>query len=372
MRVLHFFKTYYPDSFGGIEQVIFQLAEGCRQHHIDTEVLYLSPRGNARNEPCAQHQTHRSQLDIHLASTGFSLHAFRDFRDLAAHADLIHYHFPWPFMDLVHFSSQLKKPTLLTYHSDIVKQKNLARLYRPLMNRFLRSVNHIVATSPNYLATSPVLAQYADKTSVIPIGINPSSYPAPDPQRLDYWQRQFPGPFFLFIGALRYYKGLHTLLEALSGSQYPVALIGSGPLGPALQEHIRRRQLTHVHLLGSLPDQDKTALLQLCHGLVLPSHLRSEAFGIALLEGAMFGKPLISCEIGSGTSHINQHGVTGLVTAPDDPAALRHALDTLWHEPALATRLGQAARQRFDRHFTADIMSSQYAALYQTLCASTR
>ena len=68
-----------------------------------------------------------------------------------------------------------------------------------------------------------------------------------------------------------------------------------------------------VAVLGALDDADKVALLTLCYAVAFPSHLRSEAFGISLLEGAMYGKPMISSEIGTGTSYINIDGETGLV-----------------------------------------------------------
>ena len=79
IKVLHFFKTYYPETMGGIEQVIFQIAEGGITHGFESEVLYLSERGAARNEKVGHHLTHRSRLDLHVASTGFSLSAFKDF-----------------------------------------------------------------------------------------------------------------------------------------------------------------------------------------------------------------------------------------------------------------------------------------------------
>ena len=132
IKVLHFFKTYYPETMGGIEQVIFQLAEGSARHGIHAEVLSLSPRGAARNETVGKHVAHRSKLDLHVASTGFSLSAIKDFVELAKDADIIHFHFPWPYMDLVHFATRLRKPTVVSYHSDIVKQKTLLKLYKPL------------------------------------------------------------------------------------------------------------------------------------------------------------------------------------------------------------------------------------------------
>ncbi len=168
MRVLHFFKTYLPDSVGGIEQVIFQLCESGAHHGIDGQVLTLSADPTPPVVQLGQHEVHRARLDIQFASTGFSWSVFKQFRELAAEADVVNYHFPWPFMDLVHFASGMNKPSVVTYHSDIIRQKHLLKLYRPLMNRFLASADRIVAASPNYLHTSDVLQQFQNKTRVIP------------------------------------------------------------------------------------------------------------------------------------------------------------------------------------------------------------
>lgn len=353
---------------GGVEQVIFQLAEGGIRHGIQSDVLYLSRRGSARNEKVGNHISHRSKLDFHLASTGFSLSAVRDFAELAKKADLIHYHFPWPYMDLVHFATRMSKPTVVSYHSDIVKQKKLLKLYQPLMHRFLGDVDRIVAASPNYVATSPVLGRYRDKVSVIPFGLDRGTYQPPSADRLAYWQMRFGGRFFLFVGALRYYKGLTFLLQAVRDTGMPVAIVGHGPLEAELHAEASRLGLSNVHFLGALPDEDKVALLNLCYALVFPSHLRSEAFGISLLEAAMYGKPMISCEIGTGTTYINIANETGLVIPPEDPAALRQAMVALWGQPEWAAAMGRQAVFRFEELFSADAMVSAYAKLYRNLC----
>jgi rhamnosyl/mannosyltransferase len=95
--------------------------------------------------------------------------------------------------------------------------------------------------------------------------------------------------------------------------------------------------------------------------------LRSEAFGITLLEGAMFAKPLISCEIGTGTTFINVDQVTGNVVPPSDPQALCNAMSNLWHDEVTATKYGRAAEVRFREIFTAEIMVERYARLYRAL-----
>ncbi len=362
IKVLHFFKTYYP-----VEQVIFQIAEGGIRHGFESEVLYLSERGAARNEKVGHHVAHRSKLDLHVASTGFSLSAFKDFAELAKKADIVHYHFPWPYMDLVHFVSRINKPAVVSYHSDIVKQKMLLKLYQPLMNRFLSSVDCIVASSPNYAESSPVLTRFKDKVRVVPYGLDRDTYPAPSAEKLAFWRARLGERFFLFVGALRYYKGLNYLLEAAKATQLPVVILGGGGLEIELKAQADQLGLSNVHFLGGLPDEDKAALLQLCYAFVFPSHLRSESFGISLLEGAMYGKPMISCEMGSGTTYINISGETGLVVPPRDSVALAAAMTCLWNQPDVAAAMGEAAQHRFETVFSSDSMAKSYAEIYRSL-----
>jgi glycosyltransferase involved in cell wall biosynthesis len=367
MRVLHFYKTYLPDSMGGIEQVIFQLCDSTDRMSIDNTVLALSANPSAAPVQIRQHVVHQSRMDFQLASTGFSYSVLKKFRELAAEADVINYHFPWPFMDVVHFCSAVKKPYVVTYHSDIVRQRHLLTLYRPLMRRFLDGADRIVAASPNYVHTSDVLKQYPDKTRVITYGLNKNSYPQPDAQRMAEWKARLGERFFLFVGVMRYYKGLHILLDALKGVDYPVVIMGAGPLEKQLHAQAAALGLRHVHFLGRLGDEDKVALLELSYAIVFPSHLRSEAFGISLLEGAMFGKPMISSEIGTGTSYINIHDETGLVVPPSNPDAFREAMRTLWENPTQAQAMGAKAEARYRQLFTSEEMGRKWVQLYEEL-----
>jgi len=352
---------------GGIEQVINQIARGASKLGVQSDVLSLTPDRVARTIEIDGYLAHRARLYFQIASTGFSLSAFWRFTQLAKKADVIHYHFPWPFMDMVHFATIVNKPTVVTYHSDIIKQKYLLKLYRPLKHRFLASVDRIVATSPIYLATSIVLAKFSDKVKVIPIGLDKTTYPIPMPDRLQYWSEKLGSKFFLFVGVLRYYKGLHILLEAAKGINYPIVIVGAGPIEAELKAQAVQLGLRNIHFLGLLSDEDKTALLTLCYGVIFPSHLRSEAFGISLLEGAMYGKPMISSEIGTGTTFINIADETGLVVPPSDPLALRQAMQFLWEHPEQASEMGRNAEERYWKYFTADQMVESYVDLYREL-----
>lgn len=364
MKVLHFFKTYYPDSFGGVERTIHAIAKGCRTHGIESDVLSLSRQPTENTIMFEGHMAYKAKLDFEFASTGFSREVFGIFSQLAAKADVIHYHFPWPFMDLVHLAQRPKKPSIVTYHSDIVKQKALLKAYQPLMHRFLSSVDKIVATSDNYVATSAILKRYNHKVEVIPLGLDEADYPRAPEAIKQAWRACFPRPFFLFVGVLRYYKGLQYLLDAAKDLPADIVIIGNGPMEAELKAQAARQQLKNVHFLESRSDLDKAALLELSTAFVFPSHLRSEAFGLSLIEASMFGKAMISCEIGTGTSFINLNGETGLVVPAADAPALNDALRRLLVDTPLVERLEAGSRTRYLSTLTARQMSGSYASLY--------
>jgi glycosyltransferase involved in cell wall biosynthesis len=364
MRVLHFYKNALPLSFGGVEQLIDQIATGTQHLGVQNTVLTLNGSSNSYSSVFHQYRLLTCKRDFVISSNDISWKVINVFKEISSQVDLIHYHFPWPFADLVNELVSHNKPTVLTYHSDIVRQKILYKLYKPLMKKFLTSVDHIIATSPNYFDTSKILQSFKHKVSIIPIGLDSKSYDSPKIDLVNFYKEHFGNRFFLFIGALRYYKGLEFILEAAERINYPIVIIGSGPLDEKLKAISHHNRLKNVFFTGITSEENKCALLEASYGLIFPSHLRSEAFGISLLEGAMFSKPLISCEIGTGTSYVNIHNETGLVIPPSNSEALANAMNWLWIHPQDALRMGRGARKRYEMLFTAEKMSQSYFELY--------
>lgn len=369
MKILHVYRTYFPDSPGGLQEAIRQISFALSAKGIESAVFALS-----RSPFPVELQGHNSKV-VRCRSWAApascdlgGISAFRKFSELAKWADVIHYHFPWPFADLLHLIVCPTTPAVMTYHSDIVRQRWLGRIYAPLMQGMLGGMRAIVATSPPYAQTSPVLAdtRHRNRVRVIPLGIDEGSYPQCGDdgvlQRLGLYQG---APFFLFIGVLRYYKGLHTLVQAAASVNAKVLIAGTGPEHAALLAHVCQLGLQNVVFAGQVSDAEKVALLQRCRAFVLPSHLRSEAFGMVLVEASMYGKPMVSCEIGTGTSFVNLEGETGFVVPPESPEALAHAMNTLLGDGALAEKFGRAARRRYEELFSGPALGKAYTQLYQ-------
>lgn len=367
MKVLHVYKSYYPDTVGGIEQVIAQLATALREFGDESRIFTLSPDAQPRVLVRPEGEVHRRRTTAEIASNPLSVAAFAEFRRQVQWADVVHYQFPWPFGDLLHMAAGRGKPSVVSYQSDVVRQKWLLHAYAPLMNCFLRSADAVVATSPQYRDSSAVLRSLGRQVHVIPNGIDGSCFPSPGAHTLDAWREMVGEGFFLFVGVLRYYKGLETLLRAARGFGGRIVIAGTGPQADHLQRYAAQQGLANVSFVGRVTDEDKMALLQLARAFVFPSHLRAEAFGMSLLEAAMCARPMICCEIGTGTSYINVDGATGIVVPPEDPDALRGAMQRLLDDARAARSMGSAARARYEQLFTARSMARAYHELYRSL-----
>ncbi|KVT83608.1 glycosyl transferase [Burkholderia ubonensis] len=370
MNVVHVYRTYFPDPPGGLQEAIRQIALATRRYGVEPRIFALSPTPEPASIERDEGRIVRARSWAAPASCDIGgIGALLRYRELVDWADVVHFHFPWPFADVLHLLGRTRKPAVMTYHSDIVRQKLLGAVYGPLMRRTLKSMSAVVATSPAYARTSPVLTAHvsAAKLHTIPLGI--ADYrDAPRRLTLDRARPELAPlagtPFLLALGVLRYYKGLHTLIDAAARIGVPIVIAGSGPEYANLHAQVERLGARNVIFAGQVSNDEKVALLAECRALVLPSHLRSEAFGMVLVEAQMFGKPTICCEVGSGTSYVNEDGVTGYVVSPERPGALAEAAGRLLADDALAARMGAAARSRYERLFSADALGQAYGALY--------
>jgi rhamnosyl/mannosyltransferase len=367
LKVLHLYRTYFPETQGGLQESIRQLCFATSSLGVDNTIFTLAkdPRPAKMCLPEANLVRSRSWFEVASCDFGWR-DAVLKCREAAQDCDVIQMHYPWPFADmLLPLIRRKNQPLVVTYVSDVVRQRGLGLIYSPLRKRLLSEADRIVVSSPNYISSSAVLANYQDKLVCIPHCLAPE--PAAVPERVSYWREKVGIDFFLFVGVLRYYKGLDFLLKAAKRVGSQIVILGDGPEGAKLRDAAAKENLANVHFLGALPDADKFALISLCRGMVFPSHLRSEAFGIALLEAAQQRKPLITCEIGTGTTWINQHEETGLVIAPQDSQALAEAMARLSGDEALSARLGNAAFLRWQAHFSPGVVGQAYRDLYEDL-----
>ncbi|MCL4465446.1 MAG: glycosyltransferase [Chloroflexi bacterium] len=368
LRVLHVYKEYYP-VLGGIENHVRDLCRAL-QERDDFEPAVLVTNQSAR--------TVRETIDgIPVIRAGRIATVSRNplsislVREVARHpADIIHLHFPFPTGEMAYLLAGRGRKMVLTYHSDIVKQQMLLRFYGPFMRVALGRASRILATSPNYVQSSPYLPAYANKISVVPLGIDGARFAHPDEAAVAAIRRRYGGPLVLFVGVLRYYKGLAYLIDAMPEIDAHLVIVGTGPMDGELRAQIASRRIEDkVKLAGEVPDVELPAYYHACDVFVLPSSQRSEALGLSQMEAMACGKPVVCTELGTGTSYVNRNGETGLVVPPMDPEALSRAVARLLADAPLRERLGRRAAERVREEFAQERMVERIVQVYREVAA---
>jgi len=366
VKILHVYKDYFP-VVGGIENHIKLLAEKQAEDGHQVTVLVTSPGAKTTEELSQGVRVIKAARLATLASTPLSLslpwHLWKQ------HPDVTHLHFPYPVAEVSQYLLGRSRATVLTYHSDVVRQRHILRVYRPLMLRALAKVDRIIVTTPKYLQSSPVLQLFQPKCSVVPFGIDRHRFLSVDQKAVQALRRRYGGgPLLLFVGVLRYYKGVNYLLEAMPQVSARLLVVGDGPMRTTWEAQARDLGLgDKVVFVGRVSDEELPIYYHAADIFVLPASERSEAFGLVQVEAMSSGLPVVSTELGTGTSYVNCHGESGLVVPPRDPQALAEALNCLLRDEALRQRLAKGALARSEFFSLERMMRDIYRVYEQAL-----
>ncbi|MDB5081164.1 MAG: glycosyl transferase group 1 [Chloroflexi bacterium] len=378
MKILYIYKDYYP-VLGGIENHIRFLAEAMQARGHEVEVLVTSRDRRTRREVINGVPVLKTARWLDLSSAPLSPRLAWEYwrRVLSKNRPaIVHLHAPYPPGELAWLAGSFlpgfgrKGPAaVLTYHSDIIKQKRLLTFYAPFLRAVLRRVNVILPTSPGYIKSSPFLQPLEAKCQPVPLGIELERFagvPEVVPAKLAEIRAK-PGPLLLFTGRLRYYKGLQYLIEAMPAiaPEARLVIVGVGPQEAELKGLTDRLGLAErVVFAGEVSDAELPAYYAATDIFVLPACERSEAFGLVQLEAMAAAKPVVSTELGTGTSYVNQHGETGLVVPPADPAALAGAVNKLLWDAELRQEMGQRGQLRARAEFSLTKMVNRLEEIY--------
>jgi glycosyltransferase involved in cell wall biosynthesis len=365
------FGRYADANFGGLERYVFELARGLKNEVQYTNIV--AARGGAPDlEMVGETVYARPWASIGDTPVCPSMPWQALARHRRAPFDLVHLQFPADPM--AHFAASLlprKVKRVISWHSDIVRQQGLLKVYRPFLNRLLRAADAIIAATPAHISSSSQLSVIGGRNvfHVVPYGLDLSRFrdrPAP----ADEIRARLGGSFVVFsLGRHVYYKGFEFLIRALQDVPEAVlALGGQGPLTGDLARIAREVGVAdRVHLVGRIPESELPAWYHACDVFCLPSVAPAEGFGIVQVEAMASGKPVVCCELHNGVTWVNQDGVTGIVVPPKDPTALARALDELMRRPELRARLGEQGRARAFAVFTREAMARGTLAVYREL-----
>ncbi len=381
MKILQVNKLYSP-WVGGVEKVVQQIAEGLnKRNDFEIEVLCCDHNKKGKEEEINGVKVHRAPSFGVFWGMPISFSFFSLFKKLSQKVDLIDFHHPFPLGDLAIFLFRPKAKIILHYHSDIVRQKALSFLIKPFILNTLKKAEKIIVSNPNLIESSSCLRKFKQKCQVIPFGVDLKKFQGNQrafEEAKKIKEKYDDRPIILSVGRLTYYKGFPYLIEAIHnlkhsnilknvGIKFPKCLIiGEGKLKERLLKLIKKLSLQNeVFILP--PQKDLLPYYLACDLFVLPSIFKSEAFGIVLIEVMACRKPVISTELGTGTSWVNINEKTGFVVPPKDPKSLAKAIYKILENKKLAQELGQNARKRVEEKFSLEKMLGKTAVLYTTV-----
>jgi len=365
LRVLHIGK-FYPPYLGGMETHLQSLCKELRKS-VSLKVIVANDRRESLREMV-------SGVDISRVGTLFTFAAapicpglLQEIRE--SEADIIHLHLPNPIAILAYLASGHKGKLVITYHSDIIRQKVLGALFEPMLHKALKRCSAIIATSPNYIESSPVLSMYRDRCNVIPHGIELDRFYEYDKAEVARIREQYGSRIVISVGRLIYYKGFEYLVQAMEKVDGRLLIIGDGPLRESLIQQAKARGISdRVTFLGEI--SDISPYYHAADVFALASVARSEAFGIVQLEAMACGTPVVNTNLDSGVPFVSLHGETGLTVPPQDPDALAFALNLLLDRNDLRAQYGKAACRRARQEFSLDCMVSRTLQLYEKVMSA--
>ncbi|MDD4650837.1 MAG: glycosyltransferase family 4 protein [Methanothrix sp.] len=288
-------SPYFPPHVGGVEFHVKELAEGLVRRGHEVSVASSCGRWNGEMISIPSIDLFYSPIPIKLPKL---------------QADVFHSHIPSP---LFAFMLRKEAPQVVTYHNDVVipeilnghtmphpfaasLEKINERMVRPLLDE----AEVVIATTKSYALTSPILKDYLHKLKVVPNAVNVSIYPPV----------QKKGNYVLYAGRMISYKGVETLINAMSEVQkkadLELLLVGDGYDRSRLED-LARRLHVRAKFTGRLERSMFIDTISRAEVLVLPTQNRLEAFGIVLLEAMACKTPVLAFNT-PGVNEVALHG----------------------------------------------------------------
>ena len=361
IRILQVGK-YYPPEVGGIESHLKSLSEHLSKS-IDVQVLVaLAGQGTGSISSAPKVSRAWSLLTV----AGAPICPGMVPRIAFSRADIVHVHLPNPGAVLACLASGFRGCLVATWHSDVVRQKKLARLFAPFLRLFLSSCNAIIIATKEYLESSQQLATWVDRCRVIPYGISVADFDIVDHAAVERIKRSASSPMVLAAGRLVYYKGIDYLLRAMREVDATLVIAGDGPDYRRLEQLAWEMGIRWRVVFAGKVD-DLRPYYHAADVFVLPSIARSESFGIVQLEAMACRTPVVNTRIPTGVPRVSVNGITGFTVAPADSEALTSALRRLLTDTDLRLTFGEAARKRVETTYSADAMANRVTELYSDL-----
>jgi glycosyltransferase involved in cell wall biosynthesis len=395
VRVL-FVTSTFP-RFEGDDQVpwLLELAMVLREKSVEVEVLAPTYAGLPSHEvygvPVHRYRYFTKEREVVTHEAG-AMNKMAGRRDLAlpafslvgagmakaarlarkTHYDVIHSHWPLPMGLPAQFGAWASKenPRLVaSFHGAEVALAKRKGHYRPVLSWLTKRLDAAISNSRSTAETvreltgvEPRVIPWGPPRGVVDLSRKPETISP---------KKELPA--VLAVGRIIERKGFSVLVQAAERlrGKARVVIVGGGEDEKKLAREVEERKVGDVvELAGRLPNAELGDLYSRCAVFCLPAVVDSrgetEGLGVVLIEAMSHGKPVVASDLG-GIPDAVENGKTGVLVPPGDPDVLAASLLRLIEDDALATKLGEAGRERAKRLFSWDSIAGRHLEIYENV-----
>ena len=321
-----------PSAVGGVEVVLRQMLYALPEQ----KKLVLTYREKKNQVEDVYENTRFILLDAFFPHRLYrwAYEYRRVLEELSGDHDTVFYHYPsfQPEFCLVPFKNKI-----VFYHTDVTNMGIVGRIYqRWITTRFLKDADKILVSSPNLIDSSPTLRKFKSRCQVLPLGVDEHHFYYRQDNYRSRLLLQGESTLLMFVGRMSRYKGFHVILDVLKDLDvsFRLVVVSKDPYrakdAKFIKKHHLESRITKISDAGykELPYYYSSADM-----LLMPSTDRAEAFGLVAVEAMACSVPVITTELGTGTSYHNIDGVTGRVISPGSSKDLYDAILDVMHSP---------------------------------------
>jgi N-acetyllactosaminide 3-alpha-galactosyltransferase len=295
-------------------------------------------------------------------------------------ADVVHSHYPPPFISNSVVRGLPRLPHVLTYHCDAEIPDSIASLRIPntckalvqhvneriYARPILKNVDQIIATTKSYAESSALLRGFQYR--IVPNGVRLVDFDAPIEGEND---ERKPNQI-LFVGRLTSVKGINYLIEAAKiilrhHDDATFLIVGSGEEQSKLKA-LAKGYEHRIRFCGNVSKRALVALYKRSTMVVLPSFSRLEAFGVVLLEAMACQTPVIASRIPGVLDVVD---VGGLLVTPRDPHSIANAVVEMLENPKKARLMGKRGRKLVEEKYDWKVVAKQILEVYANVAESS-
>ncbi|MEX1375897.1 MAG: glycosyltransferase [Eubacteriales bacterium] len=362
-------KAYLPE-IGGIETAIHQMAKTQIANGDPCRALVYSKSNKEKQYEYEGVPVYCMPSIFSKKSIRFSFQLRKRLKEMTREKEIVMFSYPTFQADCVNkkYNNSYK---LVCYHADITRWGRVGKAYQNIIgSRFLKNAEKIIVSNPKMIQSSKILKKNEGKCVVLPYGV--------DIQQFAIKQSEIKEKIYddlgvqnkrllLFVGRIARYKGVGVLMDALAelSDEYRLVIVSNGDVDEKYGDQIARLNIENKFIQYMGVARDELAdFYNACDLLVMPSTDRAEAFGIVAIEAMACGLPVISTELGTGTSYHNIDGITGRVISPNDVQELTDAIAEVCSDKHKYSK--ENARKRAE-DFSMEKFSSQWTKIIEEI-----